>query len=110
MFQVALPDRFQSIIKICIDSVDNIFSLPMVLLHRDFSSCNIMVDEKTCHLTGVIDWAEAEIAPFELNLDAVQGLAGQFHLRDGWSRFDDFDHLQSVFSSTFQRKLFALSS
>lgn len=63
-----------------------------------------MVDEKTCHLTGVIDWAEAEIAPFGLNLDTVQGLAGHFHLRDGWLRFDDFGHLQRVFWSTFQEK------
>lgn len=46
----------------------------MVLLHRDFSSCNIMVDEKTCHLAGVMDWAEAEIAPFGLNIDPVSML------------------------------------
>lgn len=48
--------------------------------------------------------AEAEIAPFGLNLGTVQGLAGKFHLRDGWSRYADFDHLQSVFWSTFQEE------
>ncbi|UKZ68213.1 uncharacterized protein TrAtP1_009248 [Trichoderma atroviride] len=109
MLQTALPDLFQPIIKECIESIDNIFSLPMVLLHQDFSSCNIMVDEKTCHLTGVIDWAEAEVAPFGLNLYTVQGLAGHFHLRDGWSRYDDFDHLQSVFWSTFHEEVGDLS-
>jgi hypothetical protein len=109
MLQTALPGRFQPIVRICVDSVDNIFSLPMVLLHRDFSSYNIMVDEKTCHLAGVIDWAEAEIAPFGLNLDTVQGLAGHCHLGGGWSRFDDFDHLQSVFWSTFQEEVGGLS-
>lgn len=31
----------------------------MVLLHRDFDTSNILVDEKSCHVTGVIDGAEA---------------------------------------------------
>ncbi|KAL2838261.1 hypothetical protein BJY01DRAFT_220169 [Aspergillus pseudoustus] len=38
----------------------------MVLLHRDFGVCNIMVDETTCNLVGVIDWAEAEDRPLWL--------------------------------------------
>ncbi|KAK1238164.1 hypothetical protein MKX08_002743 [Trichoderma sp. CBMAI-0020] len=109
MLQAALPDRFQPIIKTRIGSIDNIFSLPMVLLHQDFSSLNIMVDKTTCHSTGVIDWAEAEVAPFGLNLLTLHGLAGHLHLRDGWSRYDDFDHLQSVFWYTFQQEVGGLS-
>ncbi|OBT38960.1 hypothetical protein VE00_10406 [Pseudogymnoascus sp. WSF 3629] len=81
----ALPVRFHVIIQSCIDSVDAILSLPMVLLHKDFGDCNIMVDETTCHLVGVIDWAEAEIGPFGLNLSSLQNLSGKLHLRDGWS-------------------------
>lgn len=63
LLHAALPDRFQPIISKCIDSMDHIFSLPMVLLHRDFSSCNIMVDKTTCHLTGVIDWQRPKLLP-----------------------------------------------
>jgi hypothetical protein len=81
----ALPVRFHVIIQSCIDSVDAILSLPMVLLHKDFGDCNIMVDETTCHLVGVIDWAEAEIGPFGLNLSSLQNLSRKLHLRDGWS-------------------------
>ncbi|KAL7920623.1 hypothetical protein ACQKWADRAFT_298010 [Trichoderma austrokoningii] len=58
--------------------------LPMVLLHGDFTSRNMMVDEATCHLTGVIERAEAEIAPLGLNLDTIEALKGKFHLRDCW--------------------------
>jgi Ser/Thr protein kinase RdoA (MazF antagonist) len=63
-----LPDRLNSIIQACLDQIDLIFTLPMVLLHRDLRASNILVDEKSCHLTGVIDWAEAETCPFGQNL------------------------------------------
>lgn len=109
MLLAALPERFQPIIKDCLGSIDSIFSLPMVILHQDFSSCNIMVDETTCHLTGVIDWAEAEIAPFGLKLDSIEALTGKFHLRDGWSRYDDYDNLKNLFWSTFREKSGCLS-
>ncbi|KAK7416916.1 hypothetical protein QQZ08_011834 [Neonectria magnoliae] len=51
LLHAALPDRFQPIIQKCIDFMDVILSLPMVLLHRDFGTCNIMVDEASCHST-----------------------------------------------------------
>lgn len=60
-----------------------------------------MVDSVSCSLVGVIDWAEAEIGPFGLNLHSVQPLMGHFHLRDGWSRFDDYDALEHTFWHTF---------
>ncbi|KAK4033076.1 hypothetical protein C8A01DRAFT_40465 [Parachaetomium inaequale] len=87
LLRTALPARFQPIVQTCIDSIDDIMSLPMVLLHRDFGSCNIMVDETTYHLVGVIDWAEAEL-----------------HLRNGWTRYVDYDALQEVFWGTFREE------
>ncbi|KAM0424557.1 hypothetical protein ACHAPT_010273 [Fusarium lateritium] len=104
-----LPHRFHAIIQTCIDSMDAILSLPMVLLHRDFGTCNIMVDETSCHLVGVIDWAEAEICPFGLNLHSLQALTGKLHLRDGWVRYQDYDILQDVFWRTFQQEVGALT-
>lgn len=47
--------------------MDAILFLSMLLLHRDFGACNIMVDETSCHWVGVIEWAEAEGCPFGLN-------------------------------------------
>lgn len=105
----ALPSRFQHIIQTCINSMDDILSLPMVLLHRDFGSCNIIVDETTCHLVGVIDWAEAEVCPFGLNLHSLQSLTGKLHLQNGWTRFEDYDTLQDIFWETFKREVDGLS-
>lgn len=73
----------------------------MVLLHRDLGVCNIMVYEDSCHLVGVVDWAEAEIAPFGLNLHAVQRLMGTVHLKNGCTRYEDYDALEDIFWSTF---------
>ncbi|OBT62627.1 hypothetical protein VE03_08501 [Pseudogymnoascus sp. 23342-1-I1] len=101
----ALPVRFHAVIQICIDSVDAIISLPMVLLHQDLGDCNIMVDETTCHLVGVIDWAEAEIGPFGLNLSALESLSGKPHLRNGWSRYEDYSILQDTFWDTFKEEV-----
>ncbi|GAB7354900.1 hypothetical protein MBLNU459_g5534t1 [Dothideomycetes sp. NU459] len=69
-----LPDRYRPLIQEALQAMPSIMSLPMILLHKDFNVCNIMVDEKTCHLTGVIDWAEAEVGPFGLNLYSIQQL------------------------------------
>lgn len=77
----------------------------MVLLHKDFGDCNIMVDETTCHLVGVIDWAEAEIGPFGLNLSSLQNLSGKLHLRNGWSRYEDYSILQDTFWDTFKQEV-----
>lgn len=109
MLLEALPVRLHPIIRKCIVSMDAILSLPMVLLHRDFNSCNIIVDEKTCHLVGVIDWAEAEICPFGLNLHSLQSLTGKLHLRNGWLRYDDYDDLNDVFWTTFQDEVGGLA-
>ncbi|KAG9231957.1 hypothetical protein BJ875DRAFT_506330 [Amylocarpus encephaloides] len=76
-----LPPRFHQIIQKCLSSMEAILSLLMVLLHRDFGSCNIIVDGTSCRLTGVIDWAEAEICPFGQNLHSLQTLTGALHLK-----------------------------
>lgn len=52
---VALPGRFHPIIRATLTALPSIYSLPMVLLHKDFGDCNIMVEDETCHLVGVID-------------------------------------------------------
>lgn len=97
---IALPDRFHPIIRATLAALPSICSLPMVLLHKDFGDCNIMVEDETCHLVGVIDWAEAEIGPFGTNLHSLQDLMSKFHLKHGWIRYDDYDELVSTFWKT----------
>lgn len=81
----------------------------MILLHRDFGTCNIMVDETTCHLTGVIDWAEADIAPFGLNLHSLAAFTGALHLKNGWRRYEDYKASQDAFWNTFRGEVGDLS-
>lgn len=45
-----------------------------------------MVDETSCHLTGAIDSAGAEIRPFGQNPYSLQALTGTVHLMTGWRR------------------------
>ncbi|KAI0186564.1 hypothetical protein EV127DRAFT_394769 [Xylaria flabelliformis] len=106
----SLPARFHPIIEWSLDSIPAIFSLPMVLLHKDFGTCNIIVDSVSCHLVGVIDWTEAEIGPFGLNLHSIQAFTGMFHLKNGWIRYDDYSILQEIFWSVFCKEVGGLSN
>ncbi|OJJ67243.1 hypothetical protein ASPBRDRAFT_136485 [Aspergillus brasiliensis CBS 101740] len=101
---VSLPERFRPLVQRSITSLPSIFSLPVVLLHKDFGVCNIMVNEKTCNLVGVVDWAEAEVAPFGLNLHSHQRLISNVHLKSGWVRYDDYTILEDMFWSTFSKE------
>ncbi|OQE07851.1 hypothetical protein PENVUL_c012G02537 [Penicillium vulpinum] len=64
----------------------------------------MLVDENSCNLLGVIDWAEAEIAPFGINLYAHDRLISKIHLKHGWSRYDDYCLLDEIFWSTFSQE------
>lgn len=99
-----MPDRFHPIIRRCLDSLPAIMSLPTVLIHQDFGVCNVMVDEKSNHLVGIIDWAEAEIGPFGLNLYSLQQTMGHLHLKDGWTRYDDYEALDKTFWDTLKEE------
>lgn len=104
-----MPDRFPPIIRRSLNSLPAVFSLPMVLLHEDFGTCNIMVDDTSYHLVGVIDWAEAKIGPFGLNLDSLQPLMSRFHLKSGWIRYEDYNSLQETFWGVLREEVEGLS-
>ncbi|GES63522.1 hypothetical protein ATEIFO6365_0007020900 [Aspergillus terreus] len=101
---ISLPDRFRPLIQRSISSLPSIFSLPMVLLHKDFGVRNIIVNETSCNLVGVVDWAGAEVAPFGLNLHSHQRLISKIHLKTGWVRYDDYTILEDIFWSTFNKE------
>lgn len=80
----------------------------MVLLHKDFGVCNVLINPETGGLKGVVDWAEAEIGPFGTNLHSLQAFAGSMHLRNGWSRFPDYDACEHAFWSGLDSEVGAL--
>ena len=105
----AFSGPLSPIIAECLTSIDDIMSLPMVLVHRDFGCCNLLVNETTCHLQGVIDWAEATICPFGLNLHSLLAFMGKTHIERGWERFPDYDALQDTFWKVFLHEVGGLS-
>lgn len=105
LLHCSLPKRFQPIVQSSLDALPDIFSsLPTVLTHQDFGSCNVLVDEKSCHLVGVVDWAEAEIAPFGLNLHSYQRFISKVNLRTGWIRYDDYRATEEAFWEAFSNE------
>ncbi|OJD13765.1 hypothetical protein AJ78_05815 [Emergomyces pasteurianus Ep9510] len=83
----SLPDRFHPFIRKSLSSLQAILSLPMVLLHKDFGVCNIMVNEASCNLR----------------------LICKVHLKNGWIRYNDYILLENIFWSTFREEAGELS-
>ncbi|KAF2789018.1 hypothetical protein K505DRAFT_393437, partial [Melanomma pulvis-pyrius CBS 109.77] len=49
---------------------------PIAVQHDDFLENNFHVDEATGHITGVVDWADAMIAPFGISLGGLETILG----------------------------------
>ncbi|KAI0543856.1 hypothetical protein F4679DRAFT_567122 [Xylaria curta] len=56
---------------------------PQVLTHGDFSVTNILIDETTFEITGIVDWSLAMMMPFGMDLDILFLTTG-FATKDGW--------------------------
>lgn len=84
-----LPSRFHPLIQQCLDSMESILSLPMIISHWDLNALNFLVGPTTCHLTGIIDWVDSEICSFGKHLDDLYNLTGTMHTKNGWRNYDD---------------------
>ncbi|KAF7557034.1 hypothetical protein G7046_g6148 [Stylonectria norvegica] len=73
---------------------------PQVLTHNDFSVTNILVDESTFEITGIVDWSLAASMPFGLDLDILYLTTG-FMTRDGWHDYACKLMLQDTFWKEF---------
>ncbi|KAL1849089.1 hypothetical protein Plec18167_006867 [Paecilomyces lecythidis] len=59
---------------------------PQVLTHNDLSQTNILVNEVTFEITGVVDWSLAEVQPFGMELDSLLLATGYMDL-NGWHNY-----------------------
>lgn len=48
----------------------------MVVNHWDLLENNIHVDVQTGHLTGIVDWRDAEVGPFAMQLWGLENIIG----------------------------------
>lgn len=57
-------------------AIHHLVDYPVVLTHGDLIPSNILVDEDTWQITGMIDWAETEFLPFGMCLYGLEHLLG----------------------------------
>jgi len=72
-----LPDEWlRESAMITFDKICALDDYPIVLNHGDLIPSNILVDEHTWQITGLVDWAEAEHLPFGTCLYGLEHLLG----------------------------------
>ena len=72
-----LPVRFQPRASHILRHIRQIEALPWVLTHGDIAAANIMVDQSTGRLNGLVDWAEAERLPFGVCFYGLEEILGE---------------------------------
>lgn len=101
--QVLPPDTLsKSALSGLIASLDSLFAqdYPQVLTHGDFSITNIIINEETFEITGIVDWSLAAIMPFGADLDILFLTTG-FMTLDGWRDYACKPHLLDAFCDEF---------
>lgn len=73
---------------------------PQVLTHNDLSSTNILVDQETLEITGIVDWSVAKVLPFGMELFCLSMITGYMAL-DGWHDYTCRDKLHHAFWEEF---------
>ncbi|KAK8850934.1 Tudor domain-containing protein 15 [Apiospora arundinis] len=77
------PGCLATVLQVC-EALPSVSSrLPFVLTHGDISESNILVDPDDGRITGIIDWAEAEVSPFGLALWGLESILGYMN-PEGW--------------------------
>ena len=73
---------------------------PSAIQHDDFLENNFHVNEATGHITGVVDWADAMIAPFGLSLGGLETILG-VQTSSSWHFHPNHVELREYFWDTF---------
>ncbi|KAL1852493.1 hypothetical protein VTK73DRAFT_9188 [Phialemonium thermophilum] len=73
---------------------------PQVLSHGDLSRTNILVDEDSYEITGIVDWSRAEILPFGMDLDCLYLTTGYLDF-EGWHDYACRSQLHEAFWTEF---------
>lgn len=85
-----------------VESLPSLFcqDYPQVLTHGDFSETNILVDEDTFEIVGIVDWSLAAVMPFGMDLDTLLLTTG-FMTPDGWHDYACKSMLEDNFWEEF---------
>ena len=93
-----VPDApLREIAKSALAKVQDLDDYPVVLNHGDLIPSNILVDEDTWDMTGLVDWAEAEYLPFGTCLYGLENLLGYSSDAGGFLYYENEGYLRDVF-------------
>jgi len=100
----SLPERFTPALDEVMGCLPTLLSqtYPLVLTHSDLNEMNILVNTKTGHITGIVDWADATILPFGFTLYALDNALGTMSSR-GWQYFRNAEYLRDEFWWRFEQ-------
>ncbi|KAL2074326.1 hypothetical protein VTL71DRAFT_8104 [Oculimacula yallundae] len=99
-----LPLRFRPKAQYILANLPHIEALPWVLTHGDIVAANIMVKPSTGSLTGLVDWAEAEVLPFGVCLYGLEELLGEM-TPCGFQYIPEARRLRNVFWVELERRI-----
>ncbi|KAK5990123.1 hypothetical protein PT974_08389 [Cladobotryum mycophilum] len=97
----ALPGYLYTHVSEVYRQLKSVERSPWCLTHGDLLPCNMMVDPETGHLTGLIDWAEAEWLPFGMALYGIEEVLGCDVPLGGFQYYDDHEELRRHFWHRF---------
>jgi hypothetical protein len=94
--------HLRKIARDTIRAVQKIEDYPVILNHGDLIPSNILIDQNTWEITGLVDWAEAEYLPFGTCLYGLEHLLGYLSpalsgLEPTWTYYDGATQLRGLF-------------
>jgi hypothetical protein len=105
-----MPDSLHPTIKEVKQNLSLIFrpDFPMVLQHDDFLENNFHIEEATGHVTGVVDWANAKVAPYGISLGGLEIILG-IQTNTDWYFHPSHIRLRQQFWDTFDGEIGEIS-
>jgi hypothetical protein len=105
-----MPDSLRPTIKEVRQNLSLIFrpDFPMVLQHDDFLENNFHVEEATGHVTGIVDWANAKVAPYGISLGGLEIVLG-IQTNTDWHFHPSHIRLRQQFWDTFDGEVGEIS-
>ncbi len=98
-----LPERFRPRLDDLISKLPSLFEedWPLVPHHTDLLENNIHVDQRTGSITGICDWKDTVIGPFETSLWSLETMLGIRTRKEGWRYHNNQQELRNLFWACF---------
>jgi hypothetical protein len=110
MLILEMPNSLHSTINKVRQNLALIFrpGFPVAVQHDDLLENNVHVDEATGHITGIVDWANAKIAPYGISLGGLETVLG-IQTSTEWHFHPSHVRLRQQFWDTFDSEIGAIS-